>query len=220
MSTLYRKAPPYSLVVYHLLPLIDALEAAGWQRGRVHRVTPRRDRVEWWELPDGQCIRVEFEGEAFAVGADRSRTMEFLRGIDTSSDEAIARAAGCWTDAQISAARSEAGHIYRDRSRSVEERAEGVMLEMRAVYQRDLRAWAGMRRVRQDKDYQHLPDEATYAAHWLAANSERFDPEVVAVLKRRYPLRTRPHIKPGSTQFHPQPVGEKPRSSRPSRRTV
>ncbi len=214
MSTLYIKTPPFSLVVYNLLPLIDALEAAGWKRSRVHRATPRRDRVEWWELPDGQRIRVEFEGEVFAVGADRSRTMAFLRSIDTSSDEAIAHAAGCWTMAQIDATRSEGGRIYHDHSRSVEERAEGVVLEMRAVYQRDRSGWAGSWRVYQDKDYQHPPDEATYAAHWLAANSERFDPEVVAVLKRRYPLRTRPHIKPGSTQFHPQPVVEKPRPSR------
>lgn len=214
MSTFYSKAPPYSLIVYHLLPLIDALEGAGWQRGRVHRATPQRDRIEWWELPDGQRIRVEFDGEVSAVGAQRSRTMEFLRSIDTSSDEAIACAAGCWTDTQIGAARSEGGRIYRDKALAVAERAEGLLLEIRAVYQRDLRAWAVMRRVRQDKDYQHPPDEATYAAHWLAANGESCDPDVIAVLKRRYPLRTRPHIKPGSTQFHPQPVAEKPRSSR------
>lgn len=218
MSTLYHKTPPYSLIVYNLLPLIDALEDAGWQRSRVHRATLRRDRVEWWELPDRQRIRVEFEGEAFAIGASRSRTMEFLRSIDTSSNEAIARAAGCWTDAEISAARSKGGHIYRDRSLSVEERAEGVILEIRAVYQRDRCGWVGRWRVYQDKDYQHPPDEATYAAHWLAANSERFEPEVIAVLKRRYPLRTLPHIKPGSTQFHSQPVTGKPRVALISRR--
>jgi hypothetical protein len=93
----------------------------------------------------------------------------------------------------------------------------GSCLEIRAVYQRDLYAWVSQWRIFQNKTYQHPPDEATYAAHWLAANSERYDPEVVAVLKRRYPLRTQPHIKPGSTQFHSQPVAEKPRASRAGR---
>ncbi len=204
----------HSVIVFNLLPLIDALERAGWQRSRVQRATKQRSHIEWWGLPNGQRVRVEFEGKAFAVGVQRSDTIAFLRGIDTASDEAIARAAGCWTMAQIDSTRSEGSRIAHNAVGSVEERAEGIMLEIRAVYQRDLHAWVAWWRVDQDKDYQNPPDEATYAAHWLAANGDGYDPSVIAVLTERYPLRTQPHITPGSTQFHPQPVAPESRRAR------
>lgn len=215
-----RKPKTYHQVVWNLLPLVHALEAAGWKRVRVHRETPWRNRIEWWSLFDGQRIRVEFHGEAYAVGVNRDLTLEFLQGIDTSSNEAVAQAAGCWTDRQIDAVRSQGNQIYLNTSLSLEDRAEGVMQEVRAVHQRDLYAWAAHKRVYQDKRYQNPPDEATYAAHWLVANQHRFESNVIALLKRRYPLKGRSHIKTGSTQFHPQPVDGVPPSSSSRKRTL
>lgn len=204
------------IIVHNLLPLIDALERGGWERTRTQRATKQRDQIEWWSLPDGQRIRVDFYGEAVAVGRHRIHTLIFLNNLDTSSEEAIARAGGCWTGTQIDATRNEGNRIYYDKTRSVEERAEGLLLEIRGVYQRDRCVWVGDWRVYRDTAYQHPPDEATYAAHWLAVHSERIDPAVRAILKQRYPLRGKPHIKPDSTMFHPQPVDGTART--PSRR--
>lgn len=214
-----RTPKTYNQVVWNLLPLVHALESAGWKRVRVHRENPRRDRIEWWSLFNGQRIRVEFEGEAYAVGFNRDLTLEFLQSIDTSSDEAVAQAAGCWTDRQIDAVRSQGHQIYLNTSLPIEDRAEGVMQQIRAVHQRDLYAWAARKRVYQDTRYQNPPDEATYAAHWLVA-TQHLDPKVIALLKRRYPLNGRSHIKTGSTQFHPQPVDSVPPSSSFQKRTV
>lgn len=55
------------------------------------------------------------------------------------------------------------------------------------------------------------------SAHFEDVADESRAPDVIAVLKRRYPLRIRLHIKPGSTRFHPHPVAEKPGSPQPGR---
>lgn len=107
---------------------------------------------------------------------------------------------------EIESTRSEESRIAHTTIGSVAERAEGIMREIRAIYSCDLHAWVGSWRVDQNKDYQNPPDETTYAAYWLAANGDGCNPSMIAVLKRRYPLRTKSHSTMGSTQFHPQPV--------------